>query len=67
MLKIGEFAKMFDITIKTVRYYEKVGLLVPAYVDIYTGYRYFDKENIDRMYEILALKDLGFSLEEIKN
>lgn len=67
MLKIGEFAKLFDVTIKTVRYYEKIGLFMPAYVDIYTGYRYFNEENIERMNEILSLKDLGFSLEEIKN
>ena len=66
MIKIGEFAKIFDVTIKTVRHYEKVGLLVPAYIDIYTGYRYFNEENVNRMNEILALKDLGFSLEEIK-
>lgn len=66
MIKIGEFAKLFDVTVKTVRYYEEVGLLMPAYVDIYTGYRYFNEENIDRMNEILSLKDLGFSLDEIK-
>ncbi|MBR2707877.1 MAG: MerR family DNA-binding transcriptional regulator [Bacilli bacterium] len=34
MLKIGEFAKLFDVTIKTVRHYEKKGLFMPAYVDI---------------------------------
>ena len=67
MIKIGEFAKLFDVTLKTVRYYEEVGLLMPAYVDIYTGYRYFSEENVDRMNEILSLKDLGFSLDEIKN
>lgn len=67
MIKIGEFAKLFDVTVKTVRYYEEIGLLIPAYVDIYTGYRYFNEENIERMNEILSLKDLGFSLEEIKN
>lgn len=66
MIKIGDFAKIFDVSTKTIRHYEKVGLLVPAQVDIYSGYRYFDEENVKRMNEILALKNLGFSLEEIK-
>jgi len=67
MLKIGDFAKIFDISIKTVRYYESIGLIVPGYIDFYTGYRYFNDENIKRMEEIIALKELGFSLDEIKN
>ncbi len=67
MIKIGDFAKMFNISIKTVRYYESLGLIVPKYVDIYTGYRYFDDDNVKRMQEILALKKLGFTLDEIKN
>ena len=66
MIKIGDFAKIFDVTTKTIRHYEKLGLLVPALVDIYSGYRYFDEENIKRMKEILTLKKLGFSLDEIK-
>ncbi len=66
MLKIGDFAKIFDISIKTVRFYESVGLIVPAHVDVYSGYRYFDEDNVIRMNEILSLKELGFSLEEIK-
>ena len=66
MIRIGDFAKIFDINIKTVRYYESIGLIIPAYVDIYSGYRYFNEENIKRMNEIIALKELGFSLEEIK-
>lgn len=66
MIKIGDFAKIFNISIKTVRYYESIGLIIPAYVDVYSGYRYFNEENAKRMEEILALKELGFSLEEIK-
>lgn len=67
MLKIGDFAQKFGASIKTVRYYESVGLIVPGYIDLYTGYRYFNENNVQRMEEILALKDLGFSLTEIKN
>lgn len=44
--EIGDFAKIFGINIKTVRYYESIGLIKPAYVDIYSGYRYFNEENI---------------------
>ncbi len=66
LIRIGDFAKIFDINIKTVRYYESIGLIIPAYVDIYSGYRYFNEDNVKRMNEIIALKELGFSLEEIK-
>ena len=67
MLKIGEFANIFNISIKTVRFYEEKELFKPYYVDKYSGYRYYDQKNIDEMSRILYLKDLGFSLEEIKN
>lgn len=67
MYKIGDFANIFNISIKTIRFYEEKGLIVPKFVDIYSGYRYFDEENVKQMIEILALKNLGFSLDEIKN
>ena len=65
-MKIGEFAELFDISIKTVRFYEEKGLIKPAYVDIYTGYRYYDENNIKEMSKILALKNLGLELSEIR-
>lgn len=67
MIKIGDFAKLFDVSVKTVRFYEEKGLLIPDYVDIYSGYRYYNEKNIEEMTVILNLKDLGFSLDEIKN
>ena len=67
MLKIGEFANIFNISIKTVRFYEEKELFKPFYIDKYSGYRYYNEKNIDEMSRILYLKDLGFSLEEIKN
>ncbi len=67
MLKIGEFANLFNITIKTVRFYEEKNLIRPFYVDKYTGYRYYDEKNIEEMSRILYLKNLGFSLDEIFN
>ena len=48
MIKIGDFAKLFNVSINTVRFYEEKGLLTPAYIDIYNGYRYFDENNIEQ-------------------
>lgn len=67
MLKIGDFANLFNVTIKTVRFYEEKELLKPCYIDKYSGYRYYDDANIKQMSKIMYLKELGFSLEEIKN
>lgn len=67
MIKIGEFSKMFNVSIKTVRFYEDRGLIIPAYTDIYSSYRYYDEDNIYQMSRILFLKELGFSLSEIVN
>ena len=64
MLKIGEFAKLFNVTIKTIRFYEEKELLQPCYIDKYSGYRYYNGENIKQMNEILYLKKLGFSKEK---
>jgi|GEM_PF-1983204 len=67
MIKIGDFAKLFNISIKTVRFYEEEGLIHPKEVDIYTGYRYYDDNNIDEMSKILFLKNLGLSIKEIRD
>lgn len=67
MIKIGDFASIFNVSIKTIRFYEEKGLLKPSYVDIYSGYRYYDEKNIEEMSKILALKELGLELSEIKN
>ncbi len=67
MIKIGDFAILFNVSIKTIYFYEKKGLLKPAYVDIYSGYRYYDELNIEQMSKILALKELGLKLNEIQN
>jgi DNA-binding transcriptional MerR regulator len=65
MIRIGDFSKLGRITVKTLRYYDEVGLLKPARVDGFTGYRYYTIEQLPRLNRILALKDLGFSLAEI--
>lgn len=65
MFKIGEFSKFCFVTVKTLRYYDKIGLLRPARVDETTGYRYYAAEQVSCLNRILALKDLGLSLEQI--
>jgi predicted transcriptional regulator YdeE/DNA-binding transcriptional MerR regulator len=65
MLKIGDFSKMAQVSVKTLRYYDELGLLRPAWVDRYTGYRYYELQQLPRLNRILALRDLGFSLVDI--
>jgi len=63
MFKIGEFSKLSQVTVKTLRYYDEIGLLKPAEVDRFTSYRYYSVDQLPRLNRILALKDLGLSLE----
>lgn len=65
-LKIGEFSKMMQVTVKTLRYYEQKGLLLPYEVDEWTGYRYYSIEQMQRLNIIRGLQQQGFTLEEIK-
>ncbi len=65
MLKIGDFARLCQLPVKTLRYYDDLGLVTPAHVDRVTGYRYYSVEQLPRLNRLLALKDLGFSLEQI--
>jgi DNA-binding transcriptional MerR regulator len=65
MLKIGDFARLCQLPVKTLRYYDDLGLITPARVDEFTGYRYYSVEQLPRLNRLLALKDLGFSLEQI--
>lgn len=64
-LQIGEFSKLCGVTVKTLRHYEKIGLLMPAEVDEWTGYRYYHVSQLQQMETIRNLKEAGFSLEEI--
>jgi len=65
MIKIGEFSKLVQLPVATLRYYDQVGLLKPVEVDRFTGYRYYSASQLPRLHRILALKGLGFSLEQI--
>ena len=66
-LKIGEFSKMMQVTVKTLRHYEQKGLLIPDDVDEWTGYRYYSITQMQRLNTIRGLQRQGFSLEEIKD
>ncbi len=65
MYKIGEFAKLTGASIRTLRYYDKIDLLKPDDIDLFTGYRYYSERQLEDYKLILNLKDVGFSLEEI--
>lgn len=65
MLKIGDFARLSQVSVKTLRFYAETGLLPPAAIDRFSGYRYYTFEQLPRLNRILALKDLGLSLEQI--
>jgi len=65
MLRIGDFSTLSQVTIKTLRYYDEQGLLHPAHVDMVTGYRYYAVSQLSSLHRILALRDLGFSLDQI--
>ena len=66
MYQIGEFSKICQVTVKTLRYYDRIGILKPSEVDRFTGYRYYDRVQLERMLFIQKLKRYGFSLEEIQ-
>ena len=66
MLKIGDFSKLAGVSVKTLRHYGALGLLCPAQVSGENGYRYYGQEQLCILNRILALKETGFSLEEIK-
>ena len=66
MYKIGELSRLCHLPVKTLRYYDSEGLLVPDEIDKFTGYRYYSAARIADCNRIIALKELGFSLNEIK-
>ncbi len=66
MYKIGELSKLCRLPVKTLRFYDSEGLLVPDQIDRFTGYRYYSAAKLADCYAIIALKELGFSLNEIR-
>lgn len=65
MLKVGSFSRIANVSVRLLHYYEELGLFVPAHIDVVTGYRYYKMEQMKDLNKILALKDLGLSLQEI--
>lgn len=65
-LTIGEFSKLMQTTVKTLRLYEQKGLLTPDEVDEWTGYRHYSLTQMQRLATIRSLQDMGFTLAEIK-
>ena len=65
MFKIGDFSKLSQVSVKTLRYYDEIGLLRPSEIDRFTGYRYYAASQLSRLNRILLLKGLGLSLDQI--
>ncbi|MCI0390733.1 MAG: MerR family transcriptional regulator [Acidobacteria bacterium] len=65
MLRIGDFARLSQMSVKALRFYDEIGLLKPTFIDRTTGYRYYAPYLLARLNRILAFKELGFSLAEI--
>ncbi|HJQ13925.1 MAG TPA: MerR family transcriptional regulator [Anaerolineales bacterium] len=65
MFKIGEFSRLSRVSVRMLRHYDQLGLLTPSETDPFTGYRYYSAEQLPRLNRILALRDLGFSLEQV--
>lgn len=67
MYRIGEFSILSKTTIKTLRYYEKEKLLIPSYIDNETGYRFYESIQLLELNKIIALRQIGMSIDNIKN
>jgi predicted transcriptional regulator YdeE len=63
MFTIGDFARLGRVSVRMLRHYDAVGLLEPAAVDRFTGYRYYRADHLRRLNRIVALKELGFTLQ----
>jgi DNA-binding transcriptional MerR regulator len=67
MFGIGDFARHGRVSVRMLRHYDAVGLLPPAHVDPATGYRFYRADQLDRLNRLLALKDLGFTLQQVRS
>ena len=66
MLSIGEFARLGQVSPRTLRHYGDLGVLEPAHVDPATGYRYYEVRQLSLLRRVLALRDLGVGLDQIR-
>lgn len=67
MLNIGEFARLGQVSPRMLRHYDQLGLLTPERVDTETGYRSYGVHQLARLHALLALRDLGFTLEQVRD
>jgi len=67
MLSIGAFAQVGQVTHRMLRHWDTAGLLVPAHVDEFSGYRSYDPSQLERLHRIVALRQLGFGLDDISS
>ena len=65
MYRIGLFSKMSKTTVKALRYYDEVGLLRPANIDVENGYRYYTTDQLVQLHEIVSLRQMGFAISKI--
>lgn len=65
MFSIGDFARHGRVSVRMLRHYDGIGLLRPALVDPSTGYRYYDAAQLPQLNRIVALKELGFGLQQV--
>ena len=66
MLKIGDFSRLSLTTVKALRFYEKAGILIPASIDPWNGYRFYETAQLERAAKIKSFRQLGLTIEEIK-
>src|SRR5688500_8103390 len=66
MFTVGDFARLAQVSKRLLRYYDEIGLLKPSQIDRFTGYRYYSAEQLPPLNRILALKELGLSLDQIQ-
>lgn len=64
-MHINEFAKLTGVSVRTLHYYDEIGLLKPAFADKQNGYRFYDEVSLERMQEILFYREMDFSLKSI--
>ena len=67
MFTIGDFAKLGRVSVRMLRHYDAIGLLRPATVDQSSSYRFYRAEQLHRLYRIVVLKDLGFTLQQVRD
>ncbi len=65
MIKIGEFSKMSNVSVRMLRHYDQLGILTPIHVDESSGYRFYKAEQLQITSKILHLRELGVSLDDI--